>query len=379
MRIIHTADWHLGKLVNGYSMIEDQRVYFKKFIDQVRDLKADALIMSGDLYDRVNPSQDAIELANEILTQLVSELGLEVFFIAGNHDSPDRIEYGSQLFRESGLHIAGRTQKIPRSILKDNVRFWLLPFASHTHIRRVLEDDTIRNLNDATAKQIESIKENWNPLEKNILIFHGYVIQGGPESVETSDSERPLSIGTAEYVSAQLFEDFDYVALGHLHQPQNVLPSKVRYAGSPLKYSASEIPQKKSFTVVELVDDQLEIETHEVEPLRELRYIEGKMESLLEEKSNDYVFIRLTDEDYQLDAMNRLKQQYPYAMALEYVKRQSLEVAQKELKQEDLKEHSTLELFNDFYEHYSERSLDSKRMTALSILIDEIKEEEGLD
>ena len=282
MRILHTADWHIGKIVNEFSMIEDQAYFFEQLIKQVKELKVDVLIMAGDLYDRAIPPREAVTLANNILTRLTQEVGIPVLAIAGNHDSNERIEYGAELMAASQLYIEGTVKEHVRKVTIEAVDFYLLPFSDHIQIRKLFPDEIIQTIEDATRIQIETIKKEMDKNKVNILIMHGYVIPGdSAESVETSESERPLTIGTAEYIRSDLFSDFNYVALGHLHKAQRVGSENIRYSGSPLKYSKSEANHKKQSLLVTVEGKEISVEPIRIEPLRDVQVLKGTFEELI--------------------------------------------------------------------------------------------------
>jgi len=358
MKILHTADWHLGKIVNDFSMLDDQTHYLTKLIETLKEKDIDAIIMAGDLYDRSLPPKEAVTLANRTLTRMVKELGVPVFVIAGNHDSNERIEYAAELLADSRLYIEGTLKTAIRKVSFQGTNFYLLPFANHVYVRETFKDDSIKNMEDAVRALLAPIKATMNPDEVNILIAHGYVIQAGNDTSEPSDSERPLSIGTSEYVDVSLFEDFDYVALGHLHKAQKVKSDKVRYSGSILKYSKSETPHQKQTSIVTIEKDRLEIEPLRIKPLRDMRTIRSTFPELMKGQSDDYLFFELEDTEYVLDAMNQLRRRYPQAMGLEYVSRRETESVALQHNREDLQQLSYPDLFKDFYEQYRAIELD---------------------
>lgn len=377
MRILHTADWHIGKIVNEFSMLEDQEYYLNQLVDKVKELNIDVLIMAGDLYDRAIPPKEAVTLANKIITRLIKEAGIPVLAIAGNHDSNERLEYAAELLETSNLFIEGMVKKITRKVTINNVNFYLLPFSDHITVRQLLEQDDIKDLEDATKAQIELMKANMNLEETNILIAHGYIVNQTKESVEDSDSERPLSIGTAEFVDASLFEDFDYVALGHLHKAQKVKWEKIRYSGSPLKYSKSEVPHKKKSWVVEIEKDKLEVEPIEIEPLRDMQVLRGTFEELMKSESNHYTFFELEDKNYVMDAMNQLRRRYPFAMGLEYIGRERNASKTAKQTQETLQKKSMVELFEDFYATYKLDTMDKNQKSAVEQVMNEVQKGES--
>lgn len=366
MRILHTADWHLGKMVNDFSMLEGQSYYLNALIETLKTKEIDAIIMAGDLYDRSLPPKEAVTLANTILTRMIKELQVPVFVIAGNHDSNERVEYGSLLLADSQLYIEGTVKKETRKISLNGTNFYLLPFADHVSIRELLQDDSIKNIEDATRVQIEAIKATMDPNEVNILIAHGYIIDYSQDTSETSDSERPLSIGTAEYVNVHLFDDFDYVALGHLHKAQKVSSDKVRYSGSILKYSKSETAHKKQVSIVTVDKSGVSIEPLYIEPLRDMRIVKGTFSECMGGQSDDYLFFELEDTEYVMDAMNQLRLRYPQAMGLEYVTQRQTETVALQHNQEDLQKTTLPELFKDFYEQYRNLELDEEAFKVVS-------------
>ncbi len=366
MRILHTADWHLGKIVNDYSMIEDQRHYLNKLIDHIKDKQVDAFIVAGDLYDRSLPSKEAVSLADEILTRIIEELQIPVLVTSGNHDSSERLEYGSRLLSTNHLYIEGTVKEATRKVTIQDTNFYLLPFTEPILIRQLVHDDSIRTMEDVTRYQIDKIKEDMDDTKVNILIAHGYVINGTPDSVEETDSERPLNIGTVEYIPSELLEDFDYVALGHLHKPQKVKHDKIRYSGSLLKYSKSESMHQKRVPLIDITKDQLEIEMVSVKPLHDMRILKGTFAELIKGSSTDYIFFELEDKDIILDPMNQLRRRYPNAMGLEYANRQEAISSKLNHTQNDLEQLSLTDLFADFYQEYTQLTLSEDDTTIIN-------------
>jgi len=366
MKILHTADWHIGKIVNEFSMIEDQAVVLHALVEKVKELDVDVLIMAGDLYDRAIPPKEAVVLATEIFNRLIQEAGIPVLAIAGNHDSNERLEYGAELLAGSQLYIEGTVKEDVRKVTIDGINFYLLPFADHVTIRKLLEDEDIRDLQDATRKQVASITATMDKDEVNILIAHGYIVNGVKDSVEASDSERPLSIGTAEYVDVNLFDDFDYVALGHLHKAQKVKTDRVRYSGSPLKYSKSEVRHKKQHVLLNIDSEEIAIEMVEIKPQRDMRTLKGTFDDLMQGESEDYIFFELEDEHYVMDAMHQLRRRYPYAMGLEYTAQKDRQSKETTRTHQLADEKNVLELFDDFYSNFKDQPLDEDRKKAVN-------------
>jgi exonuclease SbcD len=323
MKFFHTADWHLGKLVQGVYMTEDQRYILKDFIKAIEEEKPDAVIIAGDLYDRGVPPTEAVNLLDDVLETIVLKLETPVIAVAGNHDSPSRLHFGSKIMKANGYHIIGQiSNPVEPVILNDEygeVHFHLVPYADPSVVRHVFEDEDIRTHNDAMKKITESIAANMDPNARHVLVGHAFVTPHGEQQDNTSDSERPLAIGGAEHVDAGLFSKFHYTALGHLHQAHFVLNETIQYSGSPLKYSISEEKHKKGFYAVELdADGKMTLEKRLLSPLREMRTVEAKMEDLLKHsKNDDYVFVRLLDETPVLSPMEKVRTVYPNAMHVE--------------------------------------------------------------
>lgn len=323
MKIFHTADWHLGKLVQGVYMTEDQRYILEQFIEAVKAEQPDAVIIAGDLYDRAVPPTEAIHLLNEVLDTIVLELGIPVLAIAGNHDSPSRLDFGSKLMEKNGYHIVGQlTEELEPVILHDEhgeVHFHLVPYCDPSVVRTIFDDENVRTHNDAMGKIVEQITEKMDPTARHIFVGHAFVTPSGEKQDNTSDSERPLSIGGAEYVDAHHFEKFHYTALGHLHQAHYVGSETIRYAGSILKYSISEEHHNKGFTIVEMDEHgQVTLDKKSLQPRRDMRTVEASLEELLTQPVNgDYVFVHLTDETPILSPMEKVRSVYPNALHIE--------------------------------------------------------------
>jgi len=327
MKIFHTADWHLGKLVQGVYMTEDQRIVLQQFLDAIDEEKPDVVIIAGDLYDRALPPVEAVDLLDDLLAEIVMKRKVPVLSIAGNHDSPTRLQFGSKLMRESGLHIAGDLNKdIKTVVLQDEfgeVNFYLVPFAEPSTVKHIFEDPSISTYDEAMKKIIDVIEENMDKSKRHVMISHAFVTPHGEREENTSDSERPLAIGGTECVSAEYFHPFHYTALGHLHKAHYVLNETIRYSGSPLKYSSSEATHEKGFLIVDLdKDGQATITKRAFIPRRDIRIVEGTIQEILRHpQSEDYVFVRLTDLTPVVGAMEQIRTVYPNAM---HVERKSL-------------------------------------------------------
>ncbi|HLR02685.1 MAG TPA: exonuclease SbcCD subunit D [Virgibacillus sp.] len=355
MKIFHTADWHLGKLVQGVYMTEDQAYILKQFIRKVEEEKPDVVIIAGDLYDRAVPPTEAVHLLDDIFGRIVLELKIPVLAIAGNHDSPSRVNFGSKLMKENGLHIVGHIHKeLEPIVLEDaygEVHFHLVPYCDPSVVRTVFDDETIRTHQDAAQKIVDAITAKMDPTARHVFVGHSFVTPYGEEEGNTSDSERPLSIGGTEHIDAHLFEPFHYTALGHLHQAHYVGDETIRYAGSILKYSISEEHHQKGFLSLN-IDAKGVVTTTKCSliPQRDMRTVEGTIDVLLtHEKNEDYVFIRLTDETPVLSPMEKIRSVYPNAM---HVERTNYLLAAGDTDRKasvDRTKMSDLELFRAFY------------------------------
>lgn len=323
MKIFHTADWHLGKLVQGVSMVADQQHILQQFIEEIRTEKPDVIIIAGDLYDRSVPPTDAIQLLNTTFQQILIEEKTPIIAIAGNHDSATRLNFGSELMKASGLHIVGHLEKIIEPVILQDaygeVHFYLVPFAEPSTVRAIFEDETITTHEAAMAKIIEQMKLILDPTKRNVIVAHAFITKDGLPELNTSDSERKLTIGGTECINSALFEPFCYTALGHLHQAHFVANETIQYAGSPLKYSESEVNHKKGFTIVDLQENgEVILERRSLTAIREMKIVTGMLEAILQHpRSEDYVFVKLLDENYVKGATELVRTVYPNALHIE--------------------------------------------------------------
>ena len=381
LKFFHTADWHLGKLVQGVYMTEEQRYILDQFIKAVKEERPDAVIIAGDLYDRAVPPTDAVTLLDDVLEEIVMDLGIPVLAIGGNHDSPGRLNFGSGLMQKNGYFIAGQISKeIEPVILKDEfgeVHFHLVPFADPSVVKHLHDDETIANHQDAMRKITEGICEKMDDEARHVFVGHAFVTSHGESEENTSDSERPIAIGGAEYVSAHLFERFHYTALGHLHQAHYVLNENIRYAGSPLKYSISEEHHNKGFFIVTLdAEGKAMVEKRLLIPQREMRTVEGTIEEIEQQPiSDDYVFVKLLDKTPVLFPMEKIRSIYPNAMHVE----RKIHIPSKVNELEERKEHgkqNDLELFTSFYAEMKGEAADEDTKILFEKVLHEVMNEE---
>lgn len=376
MKIFHTADWHLGKLVNGVYMTEDQRYILEEFYQHIEKEKPDVIIVAGDLYDRSLPPAEAVTLLNDIFEKIILDYKVPVLAISGNHDSPYRLDFGSKIMRANGLHIVGELKyPFTNVILNDEfgeVVFHFIPYAEPGQVRHVLENEDIHSHDDAMKVIIDTIKENWNPTARHIAIGHAFVTIRGEEADNTSDAERPLSIGGADYVNHTYFKDFHYTALGHLHQAHKVGDENIRYAGSPLKYSASEHNHKKGFYMIDLDSNGVSnIEKILLKPIRDIRTINGTLDDILQmKKSNDYMYIRLEEDMPVLQPMEKIRTVFPNVMSIERIVKQ---IEKETVPTQNRHEMDELSLFRAFYKEIKGEGLDKEREQIFIDVLEEIK------
>ncbi|MGG7144533.1 exonuclease SbcCD subunit D [Clostridium nigeriense] len=377
MRIFHMGDWHIGKLVNGFYMTEDQKYVIEQVYKAIEEKKPDIVIIAGDLYDRSIPPVQAVELLNETLRKIVKDLNTKVIALAGNHDSNERIEFASSLLYDSGLYIVGNLKnKIDKITLEDEsgkVNFYPIPYADVPYVRDLFEDENIKTHDLAMERIVSEIHKDFNGDERNVAIAHGYVTKikdDDYELLEESDSEKPLSIGGTDYINSKHFEKFNYTALGHLHGPQKVGCDKIRYSGSLMKYSFSEVNQRKGITIVDLdKDGNIHIEIYDLKPRRDFRIKIGTLEEVLnsydkdKENNEDYIKVILKDKGELLDPMAKIRAVYPNVMELTREERAirggSRSVAT------DIKERSKLSLFKSFYKDIMDEDCEEEELNIM--------------
>ncbi len=373
MKLIHLSDLHLGKRLNEFNLLEDQEYILKKIIGIIDDEKPGAVIIAGDIYDKAIPSAEAVRLFDDFLYSLARRR-LPVFAISGNHDSPERIAFASRIMDDSGIHLSpvydGRTDPITLPDEYGLVSFYMLPFLKPTHVRRCYPDEEIVTYTDALRVAIGRMEID--PKNRNVLITHQFVT-----GANRSDSEE-ISVGGADNVDSIVFSPFDYVALGHLHRPQDMEGNRrIRYCGTPLKYSFSEAEHIKSVTVIELAEKGvLDIRTVPLLPKRDLRNLRGSYMELTAKASyegtntEDYIHITLTDEEDIPDVMNKLRVIYPNLMSLDYDNLRTR--AGGELTVQDTERKTPLQLFGELYEWQNGQPLSEQQSGFCENLIEKI-------
>ena len=365
MKLFHISDLHLGKRVYEFSMLEEQKELLQSILNKIEEEKPDVMLITGDVYDKPIPPTDAVKLLDWFLTEL-SDMNLPVYMIAGNHDSAQRLEFGKELIGANGIHIAGSvSQKIEHFTEKDSygdVQIWMLPFFKPAHINGLLNEN-FSSYGETMGALIEQSGIDFS--ERNIILVHQFVTWRG--NAERSDSEM-LSLGGVEEIDAGLLFDFDYAALGHLHSPQRMGKDTVRYAGSPMPYSFSEIRQKKGITVVELKEKgDIGFDFIPLETRRKYREITGPLQALIdtakaEGGSEDYIRCILTDQTALLDPVGQLRSVYPNLMTLEFARRDHIYEQEITVDTEDIRPD---ELFAMFFEKQNEKELDETQKKLL--------------
>lgn len=383
MKLIHLSDLHIGIRLNEYSLADDQRFILNEILKIIKDERPDAVIIAGDVYDKTTPSDEAVTILDEFLCAL-AQLDLSVFIISGNHDSAYRLSFANRLIEPGGIHIShvynGKTDFRTIQDEYGKVNIYMLPFVKPVHIRKFFPDTEINSYTDAVAVAVDNMKVDRR--ERNVLITHQFVT-----GAERSDSE-DISVGGSDNVDATVFDAFDYVALGHIHNAQNIKSERIRYCGTPLKYSISEANCDKSLTVVELKEkssesDYCDISVRNVplKPTRNVVRLKGLYRELTERGfyentsyKTDFVHITLTDEDDITDAVGKLRIIYPNLLGLAYDNRRTAasgsltEIA-------DVEQLSPQELFEEFYKLQNNFDMTDEQKIFIQKIIDEVWEE----
>lgn len=356
MKLLHLGDLHIGKTVNDYSMIGDQEYILNQILDIVREHSIDAVLIAGDIYDKSVPSEEAVKVLDHFLCQLADQ-EVTTFVISGNHDSDERLHFGSHLFQKSRLYIVSKYEgTLSKQTLHDeygDVHFYLLPFVKASQVRHFWPDEEI----DSYDKAVRVVVEHTDRIEteRNILLAHQFVAgKGGNPEFGGSENAAVQNVGTVEMVSTDCFAGFDYVALGHIHSPQKVGRDTIRYSGSPLKYSLSEINNQKSVPIVTLgKKGDVDVELVSLKPQREMRHLRGRMDQILDPRNivstDDYIYVTLTDENSIPEAMAAIRQEYPNTMKLDYDNSQTRAVGQVDVTRVT-QEKSFSEIVSDFYQ-----------------------------
>ena len=377
MRLMHLADLHIGKRVNGFSMLEDQRYVLEQVLEVASEQSLDGVLLAGDIYDKSVPAGEAVQMLDWFVTKL-TELKLPVYMVSGNHDSAERLSFGARLLEKSGVHVAGvYNGKLEPIVLEDEygiLNLYLLPFVKPIHVRKALgmdeELEEIKTYDDAIAKVLDMADIDVH--ERNVLVAHQLVT--GAERCDSED----ISVGGVDNVSAELFGDFDYVALGHIHGPQKMTRDTIRYAGTLLKYSFSECNHKKSITIVELREKgDVSVTTIPVKPLRDMRVMKGEYAVLMskdsydDENRKDYMKVILTDEQEIPEVMGKMRTVYPNIMMLEYDNKRTRTVSDIQ-GAKVVEQKKPIEYFKEFYQQQNGVGIDEEQEKMILELMKEI-------
>ncbi|EMR9627521.1 exonuclease SbcCD subunit D [Vibrio parahaemolyticus] len=376
MKFIHTSDWHLGRQFHNVSLLEDQLAVLEQLIQYIENNPVDAVIVAGDVYDRSVPPTIAIELLNRVVKRICGELNTPMILISGNHDGAERLGFGSEQMKRSGLHIISNFEDMLTPVVIEtkaagHVAFYGMPYNDPEQVRYVYKEP-VSTHDEAHKLLAEKITEQFQSEYRNILISHCFV-----DGAIESESERPLSIGGSDRVSHEHFLNFDYVALGHLHQPQKKGEEYIRYSGSLMKYSFGEQNQKKGFTLVEIGKDGFIGAEHiELTAPHEMRIVEGELEQILEwgktdPKNEDYLLVRLMDKHAILNPMEKLRTVYPNVLHLE--KPGMLIGVEQEMAQAKLAR-SEIDMFKDFFAEAQDSELSNEQEQAISNIIKQLSQ-----
>lgn len=384
MKVLHTSDWHLGRSLHGYSLIEDQKYILDKLLDYTKEEAIDLLIIAGDVYDKSQPSDEAIKLFNYFLNEMIMKQQIPTVVIAGNHDSGTKIHFGSSLFEGQNLHIVGQCdtgyKRITIDKEEESIDIYMIPYMTPGIVRDIAQDETIKSHEESMAYLVEEIKKEKRS-GASIAVAHAFVAGGDP-----SDSEKNLcAVGTAELVGAYHFKDFTYTALGHLHKPQKISEEYIRYSGSLLKYSTSEAGHQKGITLLEMKGNELvNIQNIALQTKRDLRILTGTLEDIIvkatleaESEKDDYVFAKIIGQPIP-DIMSVLKKIYPRTLGVEFVSereaKKSIEQEMEELAYQRSK--SATELFMEFLDYVGDVAFEEDEKHYIEEVIRALEEGE---
>ena len=377
MKFLHIADLHIGKCLNQKSLLEDQKIILDQIVKYMEDYNVDVLMLAGDIYDKQIPSKEAVNLFNDFLCDLILKHHYKVYIISGNHDSVDRLNFASSILKNEGLYIETYAN-VPISKYEfydefGKVNLYMLPYSSPLYTR-VKFDSTCNNYSEMIKYYVENSNIDFS--KRNILLTHHTFLHNNMASF--SDSEVRFNIGGTEGIDAAYFKDFDYVALGHLHNPQYVNRHHIRYSGSILKYSDSEVNINKVALMVELKEKgNIEITELPLTPLHDLKKIKGTIDELLvnpDVLDEDYVYVTLTNDTIIPYAMKRIRVKYPNALSLTY-ERLSKQLIDKTIDTTDFKEKSIKDQFNEFYKFINNKELSDNQISILDKILKKVEEE----
>ena len=376
VKFLHTADWHIGRKLQGKDLLEDQQYVMNNLISKIDETKPDFLIIAGDLYDRSVPSKEATTLLQELLVKINIECNIPIFAISGNHDSRERLAIGEAWFSKHKFYLHTRLNQAFDKITIEDTDIYLLPYFEPFEAREHFEDATLTTHNSATKRVIDEIYKNIDMSKTNILVAHTFV-SGGLET----DSEREISVGTVENVAVEIFEKFDYVALGHLHNPNAIKEERIKYSGSPMAYSFSEATQTKGMRLVELTKEIFTEEFISLEQKRKLHNISTTYEEVFTKVfqqnfdcKNDYFSMELSGLEGVTDPLPRIKEYYPNTLILKQKRNNNSDIEMKFDKEMLTK--SPLELIEGFYNEQTGSELTVGQKQVLVNIIDKVNQDE---
>ena len=375
MKLLHLSDLHIGKRVNEFPMIEDQKFILNQILHIAEEQKVDAIAIAGDIYDKSIPSTDAVELLDEFISS-IAKRNINCFIVSGNHDSAERIAYGARIMNERGIHISkvfnGSIEKVTLKDEHGDFHIYLMPFTKPIHVKQFYPDAEIQSYEDAVRFVVNQIEID--TAQRNLILAHQFFSSGG-QLPELSDSET-VSVGGIDNVDISVLASFDYAALGHIHKPQIVGNETSRYCGSPLKYSFSEAKHEKSALIITFKEKgSIQIEKFPLIPKRDMREIKGPIARLLSPEvyetvnQDDYVHVTLTDEDEIMDAIGRVRAIYPNVMRLDFENTRTKSVNGANAA-ENVADKTPLQLFREFYEVQNNIALDSEKENIVQSLFD---------
>ena len=379
MRFFHTADWHLGRIFHNVSLLEDQKYIIEQLITKIEQRKPDAVIIAGDVYDKAIPPEGAIRLLEYFINRVGGQLGVPIIMISGNHDSGARLSFASSLLKKADVHIIGKsTLDTFPIILNDEhgeVYVYPLPYLSPLAARSLYKDSEIKSHQDVIERQVACILNEHPKNKRSLLIMHEFVI-GATES----DSERQLTVGGTSHIDSGIVSDFDYVAMGHLHRPQACGREFIRYSGSLLKYSFSEVNHNKGVT--EIIFDAngfAEYNAIPLRPQRDMRIIKGKLDDLLLQArldtcTEDFICAELIDEGVLYEPMRRLQEVYPNTLEIRRPTKNNIQGINSEKSFHDLHKQDVTELFDEFYQHVCTEPLNDAQQTLVKDLVEQLKQ-----
>ena len=376
VKFLHTADWHIGRKLQGKDLLEDQQYVMNNLISKIDETKPDFLIIAGDLYDRSVPSKEATILLQELLVKINIECNIPIFAISGNHDSRERLAIGEAWFSKHKFYLHTRLNQAFDKITFEDTDIYLLPYFEPFEAREYFEDATLTTHNSATKRVIDEIYKNIDMSKTNILVAHTFV-SGGLET----DSEREISVGTVENVAVEIFEKFDYVALGHLHNPNAIKEERIKYSGSPMAYSFSEATQTKGMRLVELTKEIFTEEFISLEQKRKLHNISTTYEEVFTKVfqqnfdcKNDYFSMELSGMEGVTDPLPRIKEYYPNTLILKQKRNNN---SDSEIKfDKEMFTKSPLELIEGFYNEQTGSDLTVGQKRVLVNIIDKVNQDE---